>query len=303
MKLDEQSQTPPGKIPRMASTVILVRQEKGALLVYLTQRSLESGFMPGNFVFPGGTVEPEDGDPAFLAGYLDLDSEGVDRRLGGGVSTLDALAHGVAAVRETFEESGALLARQAGKPGRDGLVIPDRPRLLTHDRGWFRDLIIKGGLVLEISRLFRWAHWITPTALPKRYDTRFFLTILRDEEKCKPHDQETTQGMWVSPLEALRRNDRGEIALSPPTLVNVHELMPFKDIGSLLACVEERGWGKPRMPKMIPLQRGMLALQPWDPFYDTGLPPGDLNREPQPLRLGEPFSRLWYYGGLWRPVR
>jgi 8-oxo-dGTP pyrophosphatase MutT (NUDIX family) len=304
MEGDAQSQTDPGKQPRRASTVILVRHGEGALLVYLTQRSLESGFMPGNFVFPGGTVEPEDGDSILLAGHMDLDMEEASGRLGGDdVSTQDILAHGVAAIRETFEESGALLARQGGEDKEGYPPISHPQRLPSLGSGSFRDLIIKGGWVLEISRLFRWAHWITPTALPKRYDTRFFLTVLREEEQCKPHDQETTQGMWLTPLEALRRNDRGEIALSPPTLVNLHELLPFEDMRSLLAGLGERTWGKARLPKMIPIHKGMLALQTWDPSYETGLPEAELARDPQTLRPGEPFSRVWYYGGLWRPVR
>ena len=114
----ETSGTP--KIPRPASTVILVREDQGEFQVYLLQRSEKSGFFPGNYVFPGGAVQSEDRDPLFLEGHLDLTLDEISQRLGNGITAEDVLAYGISAIRETFEEAGALLGH-TGEPDQEAI--------------------------------------------------------------------------------------------------------------------------------------------------------------------------------------
>ena len=101
-------------MPVRASTLILVRGEGDKFQIYLLKRSSQSGFMPGNYVFPGGVVDPEDIGLDFWKGHVDMDPGQVKRRFGRGLNIEDAMAHGIAAIRETFEEAGILLARQHG---------------------------------------------------------------------------------------------------------------------------------------------------------------------------------------------
>jgi len=93
-------------VPVRASTLILVRGEGEKFEVYLLRRSDQSGFMPGNYVFPGGVVDPEDRNIDFWQGHIDLDRAQVMTRFGRGLNIEDAMDYGIAAIRETFEEAG-----------------------------------------------------------------------------------------------------------------------------------------------------------------------------------------------------
>ena len=98
------------KEPERAATVILTRQHGGELQVYLLRRSARSSFMASNYVFPGGRVDPTDWAPGLWNEHLDMDIKDICRQLGGGLSDEEVIANGVAAIRETFEEAGVLLA-------------------------------------------------------------------------------------------------------------------------------------------------------------------------------------------------
>lgn len=292
-----------GRQPIRASTVILARQHDGDVQVYLLKRSERSSFMPGNYVFPGGTVDPEDWDSGLWKSHVDLDLEEISCRLGGGLTEEEALAHGAAAIRETFEEAGVLLASQTEKSQENlhhGLV----DRIANHRRrGWFRDWVVDQELTLTLSRLARWAHWITPTIRKQRYDTRFFLASMPQGQECLPDATETTHGIWIGAEEALLGNLRGEIPLSPPTLVTLHELLPYSDLERLEKHAETRPWGERRLPRLIRLPKGALILLPWDPQYDQEVETHTSELDPVSLPPGEPSSRLVIHDGIWMPVR
>ena len=103
---------------RAASTVILARQGLSGLEIYLLRRSSESKFFPGKYVFPGGAVDPEDTDADFWRNRVDLKPLQISEKMGGDLSVEDALGHGVAAIRETFEEAGVLLVEEIGEKER-----------------------------------------------------------------------------------------------------------------------------------------------------------------------------------------
>jgi 8-oxo-dGTP pyrophosphatase MutT (NUDIX family) len=288
---------------RAASTVVLVRAKVTGFQVYLLKRSGQSGFFPGSYVFPGGTVASEDRDADLWLRHSDIVLPGVEKRLGGTLAAPEMLAYGVAAIRETFEEGGVLLASRAQEIDSGMQAISETRKVKRLSKGWFREWVVSGEWHLQLSRLAPWTHWITPEAFKPRFDTRFFLAFVPADQECSPDKEETTHGIWVTPEQGLEGNLRGEIPLSPPTLVTLHELLQHKTLKELQEEVSRRGWGEPRLPRVIPVEKGAVILEPWDPMIratEVGLDLAALRKLVLPV--GEAFSRLWLYEGIWRPV-
>ena len=297
-----ESNTPP-VVPVCASTLILVRDEGDKFEIYLLRRSSQSGFMPGNYVFPGGVVDPEDSDVDLWSGYINLDRAQVMTRFGEGLNQEDAITHGVAAIRETFEEAGVLLARQNCGTGRDLDNLLDQRLVGSLSKTWLGELVAAGEWTLGFSELVPWSHWITPEIRSKRYDTRFFVAFMPEGQECRPDKRETTHGIWVSPEKALRGNLKGEIPLSPPTVCTLHEFLQTPGVGDLRKELETRSWGEARIPRLVPMTGGALLLLPWDPnYHDQEIKTETKSLGKRVAPLGNPFSRIWYSDGLWRPI-
>ncbi len=297
----------PPPVPVPASTLILVRRQAGELQAYLLRRSRTSGFMAGNFVFPGGLVDRVDRHAAAWSAHTDLPAGGIEQRLGAGLDPAEAVGFAVAAIRETFEEAGALLADPPADGGTEGLLeLAARRESGPLARGWLQSLVFSDGWRLRVSALRRWAHWITPELMPRRFDTRFFLAELPEGQSCSPDGHEVTFGVWMSPRRALEENLAGRIALSPPTVVTLHELLPYEDCREPKRALRDRGWGKTIMPRLVPLAKnhGAVIVEPWDPLYAAEPFEVDPHRlEKGLVPVGDPFSRLWNRDGIWRPVQ
>lgn len=290
--------------PVPAATLILARPHESGFQVYLLKRSPKSRFLPDAYVFPGGTLELEDYGLARWKDHLDMDPESLEAQLGGtGFSAEEALPYALAAVRETFEEAGIWMAHKSGSKNGDleGLLkLRNREDLSTD---WFLSAVKGEGWRIQLRVLKRWSHWITPTAMPMRFDTRFYLTQMPEDQVCRPDMKETVAGVWVTPLEALKGNFTGKIPLSPPILVTLHELLACDSIEKLSHAADDRLWGEALQPRFIPLTRGGVIVEPWDPMYhEDSIPiknsPGDADVLPPEA----PFSRIWYDGSRWRPV-
>ena len=300
----EKKNKPPKEI-RPAATVILVREpeSEAGLQIYLLKRSDKSGFFPGNYVFPGGALDPDDWDTDFWQGHLDLSGPELADRFGPGLPAEALRAYGVAAIRETLEEAGVFLARpkKEDSPSEEGICQPPVPEALTD--GWFRKTVLDGEWGLAFSRLFPWSHWITPEAMPKRFDTRFFIAAMPEGQICRPDERETTHGLWISPRQALEENGKGAIPLSPPTLVTLHSLLPFTSLEDLTGAAAAHSWGDPILPILHLTERLRVLIEPWDPDYgrEPEIGPGDLTDLILPV--GSPFSRLWMREGIWRPIK
>jgi 8-oxo-dGTP pyrophosphatase MutT (NUDIX family) len=295
-------QYPPAKISP-AATVILTREVAGKLQVYLIKRNVKSGFMAGNFVFPGGKVEAEDRQFDVLKSYSDLAPAEIYRCLGGDLSEAEALAYSIAAIRETLEEAGVLLAHQNDRPGASLEQVHNMRLSDNLTKDWFVELLIKENWQLAISALLRWSHWITPELMKRRFDTRFLLAAMPTGQICRPDGREAVQGLWISPEEGLEGNLAGKIPLSPPTLVTLHELLKYPRLEDLQIESNRRQWGRTIMPRLVPLAKGAVIVEPWDPMYrekEIVIDPEDL--AVSVLAVGESFSRIWYDGGLWKPV-
>ena len=261
--------------------------------VYLLRRSSTSPFMPGTYVFPGGGLEDEDRDLSFWIKHVDLAGEQLTHALGGQPERM--LPFAVAAFRETWEEAGLLLT----EPSMAATAREDRP----DGKNAFKQLIQTRRLRLPLSTMGCWRHWITPESMPRRFDTYFFLAPVERDQQCRPDSRETVHGIWITAYEALKRNERGTLPLSPPTLVTLHQMLPYADRDAIMTAVRGRSWLAPIMPRLWPLEKGALIIEPWDPEYECDNIVVDADRlEMDVLPVGTPFSRLWYDGRIFRPV-
>ena len=236
--------------PRHASTVVLLRDPPEGMQAYLLRRTRTMAFAAGMYVFPGGSVDPRDETladeawagppPAAWAGLLSAD---------------EALTKALvcAAVRETFEESGVLLAGTgpddvvADTTGDDWEI--DRAALVDHSLS-FAAMLDRRGLVLRADLLRPWAHWITPEVEPKRFDTRFFVAALPTGQRTRDVGGEADRVAWVRPADALAAADSGEMGMLPPTAFTLSELATYDDVAAVLAAGTERDV-KPVLPKIV----------------------------------------------------
>lgn len=297
--------TNPNTVPPIAeaATVILTRERADGLQIYLLQRSTQSGFMAGHYVFPGGTLDPEDRDTELFALHSDLDLSTIADRFGQDLSTAKALAICIAAIRETFEEAGVFLAHHRDSLDEKLAQVCDLRLTASLEKNWLAKLIAGTGWRLNLSALSCWSRWITPAQMKRRYDTRFLLADMPAGQYCQPDNGETVKGLWIGPKEALAGNLEGTISLSPPTLVTLHELLKYRKLADLQADARHRSWGPAISPRLVPLAKGAVIVEPWDPQYREKEIRIDLKQLPAAVQpLGEPFSRIWYDGNLWRPV-
>lgn len=246
--------------PRDAATVLLLREPAGGLEVFLVRRHAKSGFLGGVFVFPGGTIDDADRAPAWASR---LDAVAADPSRVGGKA--DPVAHHVAAIRETFEEAGVLVADGAPEATvRDAL----RRRLLAGEP--FRDLVDEAGFVLRPDRLHPHARWVTPRAERRRYDTVFFSVVVDADELAAADFRETTEGHWLRPGEALEREARGEIQLAPPT---ARTLRLLADAGSAAVFHARDRTPLPHVEPVFTAVAGVpQLLLPGDPEHPVAAP-------------------------------
>ena len=195
-----------------AATVTLVRDTHDGLEVLMLQRNHRSGFMPGVFLFPGGALDPDDSSDAVVtrcAGIDDIESSAVLGLPQGG------LAYWTAAIRESFEEAGVLLAYDdAGElvnPGEPSRLerFEDYRKRLNAGEACLGEMLEREGLRLAADRLTYFGHWITPVTAPRRYDTRFFVAIAPDGQEALPDNVEAIHHVWVNPAAALDTQPSG----------------------------------------------------------------------------------------------
>jgi len=252
--------------PRHASTVVLLRDAAGGMQAYLLRRTQTMAFAAGMYVFPGGSVDPRDEmlDDAAWVGPAPGEWAGLlsaDERL--------AKALVCAAVRETFEESGVLLAGS----GPDDIVADttgddweaDRLALIARTLS-FAGMLARRGLVLRADLLRPWAHWITPEFEPKRFDTRFFVAALPAGQRTRDVGGEADRVAWVRPGDALAAAAGGEMGMLPPTAFTLSEVAAYDDVAAVLAAGDARDI-RPVLPKVVVDGDDVRLLLPHDEGY------------------------------------
>ncbi len=196
-------------IPRPAATVMLLRDGTAGIEVFMVVRHRQIEFASGALVFPGGRVDP--GDRALAEGPRCGGPAGLDP---------DQRALRVAAIREVFEECGVLLARPRGATG---LIDARRLRAIAPGPD-FAAMLEAENLVLGTELLTRFAHWITPPAVPKRFDTHFFLARAPADHLAVHDGSESVDSVWIQPTRALAEAAEGRWKLVFPTRLNLQKL-------------------------------------------------------------------------------
>jgi len=237
-------------IPVDAATVILLRPCPGegeeGIEVLLVLRNRKSSFVPGYYVYPGGVIDAEDYGPDIERFVQGLDREKAALLIGDMPQADKALGVWVAAVRETFEEAGLLLARR-----RDGSHLVMTTEEERNRFGRYRQSLVKKEiafssileteeLVLHSEDLFYFSHWITPEPLPRRYDVRFFMAVQPTGQSVSHDGVELTSHFWIRPAEALRQYDEGKIGMVLPQIMTLRELGRFRTVEEALQCAKKK---------------------------------------------------------------
>jgi 8-oxo-dGTP pyrophosphatase MutT (NUDIX family) len=265
----------PDAVPvRPAATVMLLRDGVDGLEVCLMQRNLQSDFVGGAYVFPGGGLDPDDATAEIYercAGRTDADASLLLDLPDGG------LAYWVAAVRESFEEAGVLLAVDAaGAPvAFDDAEVRTRfeQHRRTVDAGErsLLDVLRDEDLAVDVTALHYFSRWITPLGAPRRYDTRFFVAAAPEWQEVSHDDRELIGTYWMSPQEALDRSAAGEFTLIFPTIRSLVALTRFDDSAAVL----DHAAGLAEVPAVLPTIRespdGLRIVLPGDPDHPGGM--------------------------------
>jgi 8-oxo-dGTP pyrophosphatase MutT (NUDIX family) len=261
---------PVNKAMRNAATVMLLRDGKGGLEVFMMKRTALAAFAGSAYVFPGGVVDLDDSG-ADLAVHCDgLTDAEASQRLG---LASGGLAFWVAAVRECFEEAGVLLARGVRL---DVSANADRFRdhqHAVHDRRVaFAEVCRTENLTLSLADIAYVGHWITPKAESRRYDTRFFVTRSPSGQTALHDDNELVDSEWVRPEFALQRHERGELMMLPPTVAMIEMLAPHATVD--LAMAAARAIVNPPMILPVAIMEGdrfVSLIMPWEAGYAEAL--------------------------------
>jgi 8-oxo-dGTP pyrophosphatase MutT (NUDIX family) len=248
----------PDKPIKDASTVIVLREADQGLETFLLCRHHRSGFMGGAHVFPGGKVDPSDAEPSWRA-RVDRPTEEITERLGESDPEV-GLGLLVAAVRETFEEAGVLLASTAS--GAD--LVAARERL--HGGASFSALATDLDMKIQSMALTPYARWITPKMESRRFDTRFYVAVLPEDQTASHDGTETTSATWLRPAGAIDEMYADRIKLAPPTVRTLQWLAQFDDAKSVIADALSR---KPPLvrPRLVTGDDGWFLALPGDPEH------------------------------------
>lgn len=263
--------TPPA-LPS-ASVILLDAQhcQDGPFAVFLLRRRAQSRFMPNRFVFPGGRVETVDGPDPWSP---------------------EALA--ACALRELWEEAGVLLAQP--RPGAQPAPSSDleAARQAMQQKAQPLATALKPLGLAPCPELLRpHARWITPLARPQRYDTMFYLALMPQGQEAACDQRETSQGLWLSPGQALAENLAGRVELAPPQVRLLGELAAMGSLEELLAAPPNL---EPVLPVLWSQDSQRVVMLPYDPDYAAQAPqrPG----RPCPAHQA---TRLVHQEGLWLP--
>jgi 8-oxo-dGTP pyrophosphatase MutT (NUDIX family) len=231
-------------VPRPAATILLLRDDPFEVL--MVRRRAGTVFSSA-LVFPGGLVDPEDRSEAWLPHLLN--HEALDE---------EARALRIAALRETYEEVGILIAA-----GVATSCPAPTPRC---DAAGFRRIVAASGGRLDLAGLTRFGHWVTPATAAKRFDTHFFLARMPDAQDAACDGGETVALEWLRPIDALARANAGEGAVLFPTRMNLKRLADSADSAAAIAAAARRPVLRVE-PRVVRLPDGVKVVIPEEAGY------------------------------------
>ncbi|MFC8436081.1 NUDIX hydrolase [Streptomyces sp. NPDC057253] len=250
-------------VPRRAATVMLLKDTAAGTVVHMLRRRASMAFAGGAYAYPGGGVDPRDDEHqihwagptrAWWAARL-------------GVDETAAQAIVCAAVRETYEEAGVLLAG----PTPESVVgdttgaewEADRAALVARELS-FAGFLERRGLVLRSDLLGVWTRWITPEFESRRYDTWFFVAALPEGQRTRNASTEADRTVWIRPEDAAEGYDKGELLMMPPTIATLRQIAGYGTAADVVAAAP----GRDLTPVLAQarLEDGQIVLS-W-PEYD-----------------------------------
>ncbi|QCB48168.1 MBL fold metallo-hydrolase [Hydrogenophaga sp. PAMC20947] len=202
--------------PRPAATVLLLRDSPQGIEVLMTRRSTTASFAPGAYVFPGGGIDAADAQAHGLSTRRDTQSD-------------LHLTQAIAAIRESFEELGILLARRA-----DGSHASAEDIAALDRQAPFAPQCAARGLTLAGAEVFVLAHWITDRDLPRRFDVPFLIARMPEEQEPEADESEQFEPLWIRPAEALTRHEAGHFFIIFPTIRTLDRLKAHDTVESVL---------------------------------------------------------------------
>lgn len=278
--------TSPIVTPKHASTLILLRDSAQGPEVLMLKRSGLSDVLGDAYVFPGGKLDADDFqlDPRIS---LDEPLALLKQRISDDACDAEtAAALFVAAIRETFEESGILLVNGASAP------LCEQVARGLREGASFSQTLSASNLMLSVSALAPWSRWITPISSlqAKRFDTRFFVARVPEGALGRHDGHETTASAWMRPRQAMDRYWAGEIKLAPPQIMTLVDFSDERDVESILAAARSR---VPPLVQPVILQGedGPKLCYPGDPDHD------------QPVRAMRGPLRLAIRNGRYEPEK
>ena len=210
-------------MPRPAATVLLLRDSGDGVEVLMTRRSASASFAPGAYVFPGGGIDAADSAAHAMAARRPTQD---DLRL----------TQAIAAIRESFEELGILLARHANAEpaGAQDIAALDR-----HEP-FFAQCQARG-LTLSADQVYVLAHWVTDRDLPRRFDVPFLVARMPEDQTPVADEAEQFEPVWVRPAHALERHKAGSFFMIFPTIRTLERLAKFESVDAVLqACASDK---------------------------------------------------------------
>jgi 8-oxo-dGTP pyrophosphatase MutT (NUDIX family) len=240
--------------PKPAATVILLRDSAQGVEVLLLKRHRSSGFVPGAYVFPGGRIDEHDADVRLVEGAT-IPARG------------DVAAHfWFGAVREVFEETGVLLAHTP-----DGTWVADassndaleqwRLKMMSNQARLI-DMIAAEKLRIVLDDVVYFAHWITPIAEPRRYDTRFFAAALPVGRTIRADEREMVDAIWITPRRALDCFAEGTLPMVFPTVRTLQDFREFASVEAALTKLQKRDV-EPVLPRLVRTETGVgIVIDP-----------------------------------------
>jgi 8-oxo-dGTP pyrophosphatase MutT (NUDIX family) len=219
-------------IPSKASTIVVVKPDGcGRFEVLMTRRTPNLPVLGGFLVFPGGGLEDVDWSERMLSRCRGLSPLRAQQLLDTDMTPEQSMGHWVAAVRELFEEAGLHFfidesgaAVQAGDNGMAERLAQKR-QALAAGRLDLPSLLESEGLFCDIGRLAYLFHRITPDRHRVRFDTRFYLAAVPDNQIPLPSSEEVAESFWIAPKTAIDRYESGDFPMMPPTIIALRTLV------------------------------------------------------------------------------
>ncbi len=278
--------------PVAAATVMVLRDAPDGLQVLMVRRHPNSPVLGGSWVFPGGKVGAD--DAAFPPDWCDVPADAMRAALADAELPLDmARALHVAAIRETLEECGLLIGGAGIGMGLNNSADTLAGFAAALRAGRPIQALLDGErLALATSSLVPWSRWITPlrpSVTNKRFDTRFFVTQLPNDQQALADAHEVTEVRWTTPAHALTRYWARDIDLAPPQIMTLQQLARFDSAHAALQ------WGRGRqpatvLPESFDLNGQRVLCYPGDPRHSIA----------QPAWVGP--TRLTFVDGRFEPA-